>query len=165
MTNLHNRVHSHVNAYGGSMAVLVRDIVKINPPEFLGSQANKDPQNFMDEIKKIFEVMKVIGKDRVELESYQLKDVAHIWYTQWKENRGVDAAPITWDCFSDSFLDRFFPIEFREEKSQEFMNLRQGNMTIKEYRLKFNKLSRYSLHIVAESRAQMNKFCMEYQIW
>ncbi|KAH0679095.1 hypothetical protein KY284_020180 [Solanum tuberosum] len=59
----------------------------------------------------------VTGNDRVELASYQLKDVAHIWYTQWKENRGTDAAPITWECFSETFLDRFFPIELREARA------------------------------------------------
>ena len=87
MTNQLNRVHAHVNEYGGSQAVKVHDIVRINPPEFIGSQANKDPQNFMDEIKKIFEVIKITGNDRVELVSFQLKDVSHIWYTQWKEHR------------------------------------------------------------------------------
>ena len=65
----------------------------------------------MDEIKKIFEVMHVTGNDRVELESYQLKDVAHIWYTHWKDNRGANVDTITWDCFSETFLDRFFPIK------------------------------------------------------
>ena len=65
----------------------------------------------MNEIKKIFYVMQVTGNDRVELPSYQLKDVGHIWYTQWKENRGANAAPITWDCFSETFPDRFFPIK------------------------------------------------------
>ena len=45
---------------------------------FLGSQADEYPKNFLDEIRKIFEVMQVTGNDRVELASYQLKDVAHI---------------------------------------------------------------------------------------
>ena len=31
-------------------------------------------------------------------------------------------------------------------------------MTVQEYGLKFNKLSRYASHMVADSRAQMNKF-------
>ena len=39
----------------------------MNPPEFLGSQPNEDPQNFFDEIKKIFEVMQVTGNDWIEL--------------------------------------------------------------------------------------------------
>ena len=34
---------------------------------FLGSQANEYPKNFLDEIRKIFEVMQVTGNDRVEL--------------------------------------------------------------------------------------------------
>ena len=79
--------------------------------------------------------------------------MAHIWYTKWKENRGANAAPITWECFSKTFLDRFFQIELREAKALEFMNLRQGNMIVQECRLKFNQLSRYALHMVADSRA------------
>ena len=57
MTNRNNRVHAHVNENGGSVAARVRDFVRMNPLEFLRSQANEDPQNFLDEIKKIFEVM------------------------------------------------------------------------------------------------------------
>ncbi|XP_069146888.1 uncharacterized protein [Solanum lycopersicum] len=102
--------------------------------------------------------MQVTWNYRVELASYQLKDVAHIWYTQLKENRGANAAPITWEFFSETFLYSFFPINLREAKAQQFMNLRQGNMTVQVYRLKFNKLSRYAPHMVADSRAQMNKF-------
>ena len=49
-------------------------------------------------------------------------------------------------------------MELREEKTQEFMNLRQGNMSVQEYGLKFNKLSKYAPHIVADSMAQINKF-------
>ena len=53
----------------------------MNPPEFLGLLTNEDPRNFLDEIKKIFEVIQVTGNDWVELALYQLKDVAHIWWT------------------------------------------------------------------------------------
>ncbi|KAH0657850.1 hypothetical protein KY289_026598 [Solanum tuberosum] len=88
----------------------------MNPPGFLGLQIGEDPQSFIDEVKKVFEVMQVTGNDRVELASYQLKDVAHIWYTQWKENRGTDATPITWEFFSETFLDTFLPRELREAK-------------------------------------------------
>ena len=55
MTNKNNRVHAHVNENCGSVVAMVRDFVTINPPNFLGSQANEDPQNFLDDIKKIFE--------------------------------------------------------------------------------------------------------------
>ena len=61
------RVQAHVNGNGGSTAGKVREFFRMNPPEFLGSQTIKDPQNFLDEIKKIFEVMQVTGNDQVEL--------------------------------------------------------------------------------------------------
>ncbi|XP_049356980.1 uncharacterized protein LOC125821605 [Solanum verrucosum] len=57
-----------------------------------------------------------------------------------------------------AFLDRFFPLELREQKLIEFMNLRQGNMSVKEYSLKFTQLSKYAPTLVANSRARMNKF-------
>ena len=113
-----NRVHAHVNENGGSVAARVHDFVRMNLPEFLGSQTNENPQNFLDEIKKIFETMQVTGNDRLKVESYQFKDVAHIWYIQLK-----DTTPVTWVCISKTFLDRFFLIEFREAKAHEFMNL------------------------------------------
>ena len=97
MANQNNQFQAHVNANGESIAARVHDFVQMNSPKFLGLQTNKDPQNFLDHIKKIFKVMEVTGNDQVELASYQLKDVAYIWYTHQKENRGTDASLITWD--------------------------------------------------------------------
>ncbi|WMV49394.1 hypothetical protein MTR67_042779 [Solanum verrucosum] len=62
--------------------------------------------------------MQVAGNDRVELASYQLKDVANIWYTQWKENMSVDAAFVTWGCFTRAFLDRYAPYMVANPKAQ-----------------------------------------------
>jgi len=96
----------------------------MNRPEFLGSQVGEHPQNFIDKVKKIFGMMQVTVNDMVELASYHLKDVAHIWFTQWKDNNSADAAPVTWECFTGALLDRFFPRELIEAKAQEFMNLK-----------------------------------------
>ena len=75
-----------------------------------------------------------------------------------KKNRGTNAVPITIDYFSETFLDRFFLMELREAKAQEFMNLRQVKMTVQEYGFKFNQLSRYAPHMVADSKVQINNF-------
>ena len=67
--------------------------------------------------------MQVSRNDQVEFASFQLNDIPSIWYTHLMENRGAE------------------------------MNLRKGNMTVQQYRLKFNQLFRVVAHMVADSRA------------
>lgn len=72
-----------------SSAFRVWDFVWMNQPQFLGLQIGEDLQDIIDNVKKVFRVMLIIWNHRVELTSYQLKDVAYIWYTDLKENRGM----------------------------------------------------------------------------
>ena len=57
----------------------------MNPPSFTGLITTEDPENFVDELKKVFDVMHVADAKRVDLASYQLKNVAGTWFDQWKE--------------------------------------------------------------------------------
>ena len=43
---------------------------------FSGSRVEEDPQGFIDEMEKIFKVMHMEEIEGVELDTYQLKDVA-----------------------------------------------------------------------------------------
>lgn len=62
--------------------------------------------------------------------------------------------------FKKDFLDRLFPLEWRENKIVEFINVLQAGMTVQEYCLKFSQLSKYSPIIVANHRARMSKFVL-----
>ena len=76
---------------------------------------------------------------------------------QWLESRVVDG-PVGWEEFMLAFLDHLFPLELREAKMREFMNLKQGNMSVREYSLKFTRLSKYASVVVANSRAKMSQY-------
>ncbi|XP_055814193.1 uncharacterized protein LOC129883587, partial [Solanum dulcamara] len=136
----------------------IRDFLRINPPVFTGSNVDEDPQNFIDEMWKILKAMHATEIEGVELVSYQLKDVANVWYNQWEESRGKDAEPALWDEFERAFLDNFFPQELREAKIEEFVNLKQESMTVKEYSLKFIQLSKYAPEMIPHMRSKMRKF-------
>ena len=47
-----------------------------------------------------------------------------------------------------------------EVKIEEFINLKQGNMSVEEYSLKFSMLSRYSPYLVSNPRDEMSHFVM-----
>ncbi|XP_049364360.1 uncharacterized protein LOC125829150 [Solanum verrucosum] len=98
------------------MASTLRDFVRMSPPTFLGSKVGEDPQEFLDEVYKIFQAMGVTSREKAELASFQLKDVSQVWFTQWKPNRPLEAGPIEWEEFKGAFLGKYFPCEKRECK-------------------------------------------------
>ena len=90
------------------------------------------------------------------MSSYQLRDVSQIWYTQWKDNRTEESDPIEWEEFKEAFLGKNFYREWREVKVEEFINIKQGNMSVEEYCLKFSTLSRYSPSLASNPRDEMS---------
>lgn len=102
--------------------------------------------------------MQVTVNESEELASFQLKNVAHIWFTPWKHNRNENVTHVTWECCTGAFFDKFLPRQQMESKAQELMNFRQGSISVQEYGLNFTQLSMYAPYIVAYSRAQMSQF-------
>ncbi|XP_069152798.1 uncharacterized protein [Solanum lycopersicum] len=141
-----------------SMADRLRDFARMDPSIFTGSKTLKDPQEFVDDVPKILVAMGATDIDKAELTSYQLKDVAQIWCKMWQDSRVLGGVPVTWELFKTTFLNRFFPREMREAKVEEFTNLKQGSMIVKEYSLKFVKISRYATSLVSNSRDEMRRF-------
>ncbi|XP_009762244.2 uncharacterized protein [Nicotiana sylvestris] len=137
-----------------------REFLNMKPPIFIGSKKDEDPQNFIDEVQKIFRVMHATDTEAAELAAYQLKDVANTWYETWEESRGEDADPGTWKDFADAFLEHFLPIEVLEAKALEFERLRQNDMSVNEYYLKFVSLAKYAPEMVREMRARVRRFVL-----
>ncbi|KAF3628898.1 hypothetical protein FXO38_27977 [Capsicum annuum] len=121
--------HEVLPLLANSAAARIRDFTQMNPLFFLRSKVDEDHQEFIDQVQKVTDIM--------------------------RSKRLDDAGPIEWEEFITAFLDRFFPQELREAKVLEFINLRQGNMTVKEYSLKFTQLPKYAPHVVTDSRAKM----------
>lgn len=62
--------------------------------------------------------MQMTGAESVELVFYKLKDVSHIQFTFWNENRGKNANLVIWDYLTGGFLDSFFFRELRQSKTK-----------------------------------------------
>ena len=50
------------------------------------------------------------------------------------------------------------PHGLREEKASEFEQLRQGNMSVMEYRAKFLSLARYAQHLISDPSRRVSRF-------
>ncbi|WMV51630.1 hypothetical protein MTR67_045015 [Solanum verrucosum] len=94
----------------------IREFLRMNPPSFTGSSTAKDSENFIEKLKKVFDVMHVTDTMRVELAAYQMKNVAKTWFDQWKVGRAEDAPPASWARFEKACLWHFFHRELKEAK-------------------------------------------------
>ena len=125
-----------------SMADRLRDFRRMSPPIFTGSKTSEDPQEFVDEVHEILVAKGGTNIEKAELASYQLK-VAQTWCKMWKDSRVLGEVSVTWELFKTTILEEFFHTGMREANVEEFINLRQESMTVREYSLMFVQLSMY----------------------
>ncbi|XP_069152651.1 uncharacterized protein [Solanum lycopersicum] len=133
------------------MADTLRDFTRMNPPIFTGAMTSEDTQGFIDEVHKILVAMRATDIEKAELAFYQLKDVEQTWCKMWQDCRVLGWVTITWDQFKTTLLERFFPREMRKAMVEEFINLKQGFMTVREYSLKF-----FKANFVADALSRMS---------
>ena len=122
------------------MASHLRDFTRMDPPNFYGSKVEDDRQEFIDESYKILYAMSLTTSEKIELATYQLKDVAQTWYVQWRYNRPLRNGPVTYEIFKTGYLDQLFPRGKRDVIVEKIINLHQGGVSVLDYSLKFTKL-------------------------
>ena len=87
---------------------------------------------------------------RTRLAKFQLEGESQVWWDWVKISRNLEA--MTWGYFCTLFMSKFFPASTRHAKAQEFLELRQGAITVLEYMAKFIELARFTDDYVATDR-------------
>ncbi|XP_070029723.1 uncharacterized protein [Nicotiana sylvestris] len=136
----------------------VREFLHLAPSLFTGSNSTEDPQNFKDQMYRVLRVMHASITEAVELASFRVRDVVVLWYEAWERSRGPNVPPAEWEDFSEDFLAHYLPREVREARLDQFFNLKQRDMSVRDYSHKFNSLARYAPDIVYTMRARVHHY-------
>ena len=67
---------------------------------------------------------------------------AHSWWETIRKRRSGEA--LRWRDFCEEFEERYYSWKHRREKEQEFLDLRQEDLTILEYERRFQDLATFS---------------------
>ncbi|KAL5128316.1 hypothetical protein HKD37_14G040582 [Glycine soja] len=117
-----------------------------NPPAFNGGYNPDGAHNWIREIEKIFRVMACLEGKKVAFGTYTLVEEAEYWWENTCQCLEAKGQVVTWEIFKRVFLEKYFPEDVRNKKEMEFLELKQGNMTVVEYAAKFKEIMRYIPH-------------------
>ena len=93
---------------------------------------------------------------RLRLAAFQVEGEFHVWWDWVKALR--DIAAMTWGEFHELFMVKYFLAIARHVKAQEFLELKQGTMTVLENVVKFIELARFANDYVATDMDKVMKF-------
>ena len=114
-------------------------------------------EHWFRKIKRILRVMEITSDAvRIRLAALQLEGEFQVWWDWIKTSRDLEA--MTWAEFHGLFMSKYFPATARHAKAQEFLELRQGTMTVMEYVDRFTELARFNDDYVATDMAKVRRF-------
>ena len=76
---------------------------------------------------------------KIRLVAFQPEGESQVWWDWVKTSRDLEA--MTWAEFHGLFMSKYFLVTARHAKAQEFLELRQGTMTVMEYIARFTELA------------------------
>ena len=87
-------------------------------------------------VSKILEAMEITSDaTRIRLAASQLEGESQVWWDWVKASRNLEA--MMWEEFCELFMGKYFPEFQRHAKAREFLELKQGTMTVLECMTKF----------------------------
>ena len=109
------------------------------------------------QIEKVLEAMEITSDaTRIRLVAFQLEGEAQVWWRWARTSRDFKA--MTWAEFQELFMGKYFPDTARHAKAQEYLELKQGVMTVMDYGARFTELARFADYYVATDMANVRRF-------
>ena len=109
------------------------------------------------QVGKVLEAMEITSDTtRIRLPTFQLEGEAQVWWNWAKTSRDLEA--MTWAEFHDLLMGKYFLDTACHAKAQEFLELKQGTMTVLEYVARFTELARFADDYMATDMAKVRRF-------
>ena len=126
-------------------------------PTFRGGGDPMVADHWFMQIKNVLEVMEItFNTTRIRLAAFQLEGEARVWWRWARASRDLEV--MIWAKFQELFMGKYFLETARHAKAQEFLELKQGVMTVMDYVARFTELARFADDYVAIDMAKVRRF-------
>lgn len=133
---------------------------RLQPPAFVGGSDPLVAEVWIAQMEKIFKYVPCTEEEKVDFATFMLKDDAINWWNFTclsLKNKVGENNTIGWESFKTMFLNRYFPQGIGPVRGKEFIDLKQGTLTVAEYAREFERLSRFAPCVVD---TEVNKACL-----
>jgi hypothetical protein len=119
------------------------EFMRGHPPIFAHSADPMDAEDWLRTVERELHTTQCNDREKVLYGPRQLRGAAQSW---WESYLATHANPeaITWEEFRDNFRRYHVPEGLMIVRKDEFLALKQGPLSVSEYRDKFLQLSRYA---------------------
>jgi hypothetical protein len=133
------------------------EFMRGHPPVFAHSSDPMDAEDWLRTVERELHTAQCDDREKVLYGPRLLRGVAQSW---WESYLATHANPdaITSEEFRDNFCQYHVPAGLMTVKKEEFLALKQGPMSVSEYRDKFLQLSRYALEDVNTDAKRQYRF-------
>ncbi|XP_022899312.1 uncharacterized protein LOC111412607 [Olea europaea var. sylvestris] len=83
---------------------------------------------------------------------------SHWWESVSGTRTEEQQCNLIWEQFKDEIMAKYFPQALRDFKESKFLQLRQGDMSLTDYKRQFEQLSRYAPHLVDTEVKKIRRF-------
>ncbi|KAA3461597.1 maturase K [Gossypium australe] len=105
---------------------------------------------------RVFSELSCTPKESLNCVVSLVKDSTYRW---WKTLTSVvPKERVTWDFFLEEFRKKYISQRFVDQKRKEFLELKQGKMTVAEYEHEFVRLSKYAQECVSTEAILCKRF-------
>jgi hypothetical protein len=119
------------------------EFIRGHPPVFAHFADPMDAEDWLRTLVRELHTAQCNDSEKVLYSPRQLRGAAQFW---WKPYLATHANPeaITWEEFRDNFRRYHVPEGLMIVRKEEFLALKQGPLSVSEYKDKFLQLSRYA---------------------
>ncbi|KAG8478886.1 hypothetical protein CXB51_028729 [Gossypium anomalum] len=137
---------------------LVDRIQKHGATEFKATDSDDAEQAefWLDNTIRVLDEPSCTPDDCLKCAISLLRDSAYYWW-----NTLVSVVPrerVTWEFFQIEFRKKYISQRFIDQKRKEFLELKQGSMSVTDYERKFVRLSRYARECVSSEAIMCKHF-------
>ncbi|KAG8485640.1 hypothetical protein CXB51_018871 [Gossypium anomalum] len=136
----------------------VDKIRKQGAEEFRAS-VDDDPERaefWLENTLRVFDELSCTPEECVKCAMSLLRDSDYQWWNTLVSV--VLRERVTWEFFQGEFRKKYISQRFIDQKRKEFLELKQGNKTVTEYKREFVKLSKYARECVSSEATMCKRF-------